>query len=154
MILRWVSRPVWLALVAGGCLAITALAAASPSSTPVLKSPRNGGAVHAGRFSLIVFDPGLTPGTRPVSVTISPNRRLDRFGHLAVRACNGRCDFLALHEWNGHRGYWIVRAPPGFAPWWSITPGKYFWQAVHVAPLCQAPGCQVASAIHSFRVVG
>jgi len=36
---------------------------------------------------------------------------------------------------------------------WNETPGKYYWQAQYTAPLCQAPHCEVLSAMHSFRVV-
>jgi hypothetical protein len=136
------------------CGAVVGAAIASPLSRPVLRSPRNGGNVRSGRVTLIVKDPGVPKAVRPVYVTISNKRKLDKYGHLAVRFhCNGRCDFLALHPWRGHRGYWIVHAPRGFTPWWSVTPGKYYWQAVHTAPLCQAKGCTVASAIHWFRVV-
>jgi hypothetical protein len=48
---------------------------------------------------------------------------------------------------------WIVHAPGGFKPWWAVTPGKYYWQAVHTAPNCAAPGCRVVGPIHAFRVV-
>lgn len=51
----------------------------------------------------------------------------------------------------------VYRPPHGrvkeFPGVWNETPGKYFWQAQHTAPLCQAPHCEVISAMHSFRVV-
>jgi hypothetical protein len=132
--------------------AVTALA--SPLSAPILRSPGLGKSVHAGKITLVVKDPGVPNNVSPVYVTISSKRKLDKYGHLIINVakCN-RCDFTSMHHWKGHPGLWIVTSKFSFAGYWAVTPGKYYWQAQHVAPLCQAPGCEVVSAIHSFRVV-
>jgi hypothetical protein len=134
---------------------IAAVATASPFSPPQLKAPRNHHRVHAGVITLIVKDPGVPRGVRPVYVTIRPDRKLDRHGFLKApgRRCH-RCDFVAMKPWKHHRGFWIYKSKFNFPGYWAVTPGKYYWQADHVAPLCHAKGCEVVSRIHWFRVVG
>jgi hypothetical protein len=135
-------------------MAIAAVAAASPFSPPIQKSPGNHHTVHAGVVTLIVKDPGVPKDVRPVYATIDPRRALNKYGELKELKCAGGCDFVALHPWKGHPGFWIYKSQFNFPGYWAVTPGKYFWQAVHVAPLCQAKGCSVVSPIHWFRVVG
>jgi hypothetical protein len=136
-------------------LAGAAVALGSPFSAPVLKSPGKGKRLHAGVITLIVKDPGVPKDVQPVYVTISPKRKLDKYGRLKqYGGCGSKCDFVALKPWRHHAGEWIYKTPFNFPGYWAVTPGKYYWQAEHVAPLCQAKGCEVASAIHTFRVVG
>jgi hypothetical protein len=49
---------------------------------------------------------------------------------------------------------WIYSSHYNFPGYWAVTPGKYYWQAQHVAPLCHAPHCTVFSDVRSFRVTG
>lgn len=137
-------------------LAGATVALGSPFSAPVLKSPGKGKRVHAGVITLIVTDPGVPRDVQPVYVTISPNRhKLDRYGRLKqYKGCGSKCDFVALRPRPHHAGQWIYKTVFNFPGYWAVTPGKYYWQAEHVAPLCEAKGCEVASAIHSFTVVG
>ncbi len=137
-------------------LAGAAVALGSPFSKPVLKSPGSGKRVHAGVVTLIVKDPGVPRHVQPVYVTISPKRKLNRYGRLTDKNCSlgVQCVFVALKPWRHHAGEWIYKSQFNFPGYWAVTPGRYYWQAEHVAPLCQAKGCEVASAIHSFRVVG
>ncbi|MFZ0041901.1 MAG: hypothetical protein WAK93_11380 [Solirubrobacteraceae bacterium] len=154
MLERLVGRSVAVGLLAVACvLAGAAGAIASPTSRPVLKSPGNGKRVHAGHVKLKVFDPGVPKDVSPVYVTISNKRSLDRFGHLKVHShCASKCDFVALRRGGG--GTWTYKAPFNFPGYWAVTPGKYYWQASHTAPLCQAKGCEIVSKIHTFRVTG
>ncbi len=127
----------------------------SPFSHPVLKSPGKGTRVHAGVVTLIVKDAGVPKSVRPVYVTISARKTLNRFGRLTQsKTCGSKCDFVALAPRKGHRGEWIYKTPFNFPGYWAVTPGKYYWQAEHVAPLCKAKGCEVVSPIHTFTVVG
>lgn len=146
-------RILTLTAVAVCALAGAAVALASPFSAPVLVSPHTGGSVAAGTITLIVKDPGVPKSVRPVFVQISRHRKLDKNGFLArcLNVSKG-CDFIALKPRNGHPGEWIAKSGPGFPGYWATTPGKYYWQANHTAPLCQAKGCEVVSKIHSFRV--
>jgi hypothetical protein len=147
--------PVAFALAVVCLLAVSATAVASGFSAPILRAPGNGKAVHAGTVTLIVNDPGVPNDVRPVYVTISDKRSLDKYGHLKMaKHCSSRCDFLALHPWKGHKGLWITKTQFNFPGYWAVTPGKYYWQASHVAPLCEAKGCSVVSAIHTFHIVG
>jgi hypothetical protein len=155
-----VHRPGWrftavLAAALAAVLAFSAVALASGLSSPVLKAPHNGGRVHTGRITLIAKDPGVPNDVRPVYVAISPKRKLDRYGHLykCLKVSRG-CEFIALRPWHGHPGMWKYTATVGFPGYWAVTPGKYFWQAEHTAPLCHAKGCEVVSKIGTFRVVG
>jgi hypothetical protein len=121
-------------------------------SVPVLSSPRNGQRVHASHFRLIVKAPGVPRAQWPLYATISPQRTLDSSGNLAQ--CDGtRCDFVQLTPWRHHPGYWIFTPLPGYPGYWAATPGRYWWQAEYAASSCQATSCEIASAIHWFRVV-
>jgi hypothetical protein len=156
MTTRMWPRAVWLVI---GALAVllagAAVAWGSPFSHPVLKSPGKGKRVHAGVITLIVKDPGVPKDVRPVYVTISNKKSLNRFHRLTTyKTCGSRCDFVALAPRKGHAGEWIYKTPFNFPGYWAVTPGKYYWQAEHVAPLCKAKGCEVVSKIHAFTVVG
>jgi hypothetical protein len=143
------------ALALLGVIAFGAVALASPFSAPILKAPRGGQHVHAGVVTLIVADSGIPKDVRPVYVTISPRRTLDKFGHLkTAKNCSSRCDFVKLHPRKGHPGQWIYKSQFNFPGYWAVTDGKYYWQAEHVAPLCQAKGCEVVSKISTFHIVG
>jgi hypothetical protein len=135
------------AVLALGSVALAAVA-------PVLRSPRNGHRVHAGHVRLVVYDPAV--GGSSLYVAIRRQRKLDRYGYLVHAPCNVAkgCDFITLRHWKGHPGYWTYVAGVSFPGYWATTPGRYYWQASIVAPLCAAPGCQLVSAIHSFRVHG
>ena len=88
-------------------------------------------------------------------MTISYKRSLDRYGHLVQpHHCDViRCDFLALRPYRGHPGFYTFLAlDHPFPGYWASTPGTYFWQAEHVANLCDAPGCEVVSPIRTFKV--
>jgi hypothetical protein len=141
-----------LALV--GIIASGAMALASNSTRPTLKAPHKGQAVHAGTIRLVVYEPGLTDSS--LYVAIRRQRKLDRNGYLAHNPCDVSkgCDFITLQHWHGHRGYWVYTAGVSFPGYWATTPGRYYWQASIVAPSCQAKGCEIASAIHTFKVVG
>ena len=133
-----------------------AAALASQSSPPALKSPRAGGRVHVGNVRLVVQDPGLVGHERPVYVAIGPTKKRVRrlAALLGAAGCGPRCDYIALHPWKHHPGKWIVVAK---APrdGWTRIPGRYFMEAEHVSPpaLCGQHGCEIRSAIRSFRVV-
>lgn len=148
------------ALLAIGVLAVVlagaAVALGSALSHPLLKSPGKGKRVHAGVITLIVKDPGVPKPVRQLFVTISNKHSTDRFGHLAqYKGCSvGECDFVKLKARRHHPGEWVYKSQFSFPGYWAVTPGKYYWQAQHVAPLCQTKGCVVVSAIHAFTVVG
>lgn len=133
---------------------LAASAVANDNTRPVLKSPGKHKVVRPGRIILKVYDPGVSKDLRPVYVTIRPNRKLDRAGHLSNAHCDvaKRCDFLDLTPWRGHRGWWIYVNKTSFPGWWATTPGRLYWQASHTAPLCDAKGCEIVSRIGSFRV--
>jgi hypothetical protein len=141
-----------LAAVVAAALVVAAVAVGSPFSAPVLKSP--GKRVHAGKITLVVKDPGVPKSVRPVYVQIRPQRKLDKNGHLArcIEVSKG-CEFTSLRPWRGHLGMWRTTVKNSFPGYWAVTPGKYYWQADHVAPLCHARGCEVVSKIGTFRVV-
>jgi hypothetical protein len=141
------------ALILIGVLGGTAVAVASSFSAPILRSPHQGAHVAAGVVTLTVEDPGVPASVGPVYATISPKRTLDKNGYLkTARGCSGRCDFVKLHHWKGHPGMWIYKSTYNFPGYWAVTPGRYYWQANHVAELCQAKGCEVVSKIHAFFV--
>jgi hypothetical protein len=143
-----------LAVVLVGILAASAVALASGFSSPILKSPGKNARVHAGKITLVVKDPGVPNDVRPVYVEISPKRKLDKNGRLfrCLNVSHG-CEFVALRPWRGHPGMWKFTTGVSFQGYWAVTPGKYYWQANHVAPLCHAKGCEVVSRIGTFRVV-
>jgi hypothetical protein len=137
---------------------VSAAALASGLSKPVLKAPGRNGKVHIGSIVFKVFDPGVPKDVSPLDIAIGPNKsdvtRLSLLKGLP-KSCKSKCDFVAMKPLKGHPGTWIYKVPkslqfPGF---WANTPGRYYWQAEHVAPLCQAPHCEVMSPIRSFRVV-
>jgi hypothetical protein len=144
---------VLVALIAGA-LAVSAVALASPFSAPVLKKPGKNARVHAGKITLVVQDPGVPKDVQPVYVQISPKRKLDKNGFLArcLKVDRG-CEFTSLKPWKGHPGMWKTTVDVSFPGYWAVTPGTYYWQANHVAPLCQAKGCEVVSKIGVFHVV-
>ncbi len=135
--------------------AFGAVALASNSTPPSLKAPGKGAHVHAGVVTLKVYDPGLTGDSAPVYITISPRKHLNKEGFLTpAKGCGSRCDFFAMTHWSHHKGWWIYKTHFNFPGYWAVTPGKYYWQANHVAPLCQAKGCELVSGIHSFTIYG
>jgi hypothetical protein len=149
---RW---PVSLVVAIVCLLAGAAVAVASSFSPPVLRAPRNGQHVHAGRVTLLVYDPGVPADVRPLFVTISSKRTVDKFGHLKIDISRCKhCDFVSLRPVKRHPGLWSYTAHFNFPGYWAVTPGKYYWQANHVAERCQAPECEVVSEIHTFRIVG
>lgn len=149
-------RRLTLALVAGviAALAVSGVALASGLSKPILKKP--GRIVHkSDKFTWVVKDPGVPKSVRPVYVQVEPKRKLDKNGFLKSCVDVGHgCSFLALKPWKGHPGLWKLTDTGDFPGWYGRTPGKYYYQAQHVAPDCQAKGCTVVSKIKSFRVVG
>ena len=95
-------------------------------------------------LTLTVEDPGVPASVGPVYATISPKRTLDKNGYLkTARGCSGRCDFVKLHHWKGHPGMWIYKSTYNFPGYWAVTPGRYYWQANHVA---EKAGTVVGSA--------
>jgi hypothetical protein len=136
-------------------LAGATVALANGFTTPVLKSPHQGQRVRAGTVTLVVYDPGVPKDVNDLAVQIEPRRKLGRNGHLAtcLKVSKG-CDFIGLKKWAHHPGFWRFTTSATFPGYWAVTPGKYYWQASHTAPLCQAKGCEIVSAIHSFRIVG
>lgn len=152
-------RPVWmtLAVMLVGSLVTAAVALAASFSKPVLKSPGNGKSVHAGHILLKVnvnFPSQLPGDERHIFVAIGPTRKaVERLiiNKPAPKGCGERCTFVELNR--AKPGVFTYRAKFIFPGIWNETPGKYFWQAQYTAPLCQAPHCEVISAMHSFRVV-
>ena len=49
---------------------------------------------------------------------------------------------------------WRVTISGSFNGFFTSTPGEYYWQAQHVAPVCRVKACLVVSEIKSFRVTG
>jgi hypothetical protein len=142
------------ALVLATFAAVVGVALANNNTPPTLRTPHKGARVHAGVIRLTVYDPGLSGDSAPVYVTISNRRSLDRYGHLKEpKGCNSRCDFFPLKRVKGHPGLWRYTAKYNFPGYWAVTPGRYYWQANHVAPACDANGCELVSPIRSFRVV-
>lgn len=104
-------------------LAAAAGAAAAGGPTPKLLSP-NHRHVNPGRIRLVVNIP-LRPNSHGVFIAITPRRKLDRNGHL--KACFGnRCDFVSPRHSKGDKYSYV--APFNFHGYWSVTPGKYYWQ--------------------------
>jgi hypothetical protein len=157
-----VHRPGWrlsAVLVAAliAALSVSAVALASGLSKPAQKSPHRGAHVHAGAITFKVSDPGVPKDVRPLDIAIAPNKKtLSRISLLKgiPKSCASKCDYVAMHPWKGHAGMWIFTNHDSFPGFWAVTPGTYYWQAEHVAPLCNAPHCLVMSAVHVFHVVG
>lgn len=104
-------------------LAVSAGAAVAGGVAPKLLSP-NHRHVNPGRIRLVVNIP-LAPNRHGVFIPITPKHKLDRFGHL--RECFGRrCDFVSPTHWKGHKYSYVAKY--NFAGYWSVTPGKYYWQ--------------------------
>ena len=152
-------RPVWmtLAVMLVGSLATAAVALGASFSKPVLKSPGNGKSVHTGHILLKVnvnFPSQLPRSERHIFVAIGPTRKAvsrQIIDKPPPKGCGERCTFVELTR--AKPGVFTYRAKFDFPGIWNETPGKYFWQAQYTAPLCQAPHCEVISAMHSFRVV-
>ena len=146
-----------LAVVLVGSLVAAAVALAASFSKPVLKAPGNGKSVHAGHILLKVnvnFPSQLPRSERHIFVAIGPTRKAvsrQIIDKPAPKGCGERCTFVELTR--AKPGVFTYRAKFDFPGIWNETPGKYFWQAQYTAPLCQAPHCEVISAMHSFRVV-
>jgi hypothetical protein len=106
-------------------LALAAAAAvAATSAAPTLLSP-NHKRVNPGRIRLVVNIP-LKAANHGVFIVIAPKRKLDGLGHL--KGCGGnRCDFVGPKHWKGHKYSYV--APFSFRGYWSVTRGKYYWQA-------------------------
>jgi hypothetical protein len=155
-VVRMRRRVVWsgvLALVL--VFAFAGAALAGNFTTPKIKSPRNGAHVHAGRITIKVYDPGVSHDVSPVNVTINPHRKLDKYGHLKSNCSVSKgCEFYGLKKWKHHPGWWILTENVSFPGFWAVTPGTYYMQASHVAPLCQAKGCEVVGRIQKIHIVG
>jgi hypothetical protein len=142
-----------LAVVLVGSLVAAAVAVAASFPRPVLKSPGNGKTVHAGRIVLRV-NVHLPRGEHSLYAAIGPSRKAVARGILLKpfpKGCNSRCTFIKFRQVKP--GVFTYKAQFDFPGIWNETPGKYYWQAQYTAPLCQAPHCEVISAMHSFRVV-
>jgi hypothetical protein len=105
-------------------LALAGGAIAAGGVAPTLLSP-NHAHVAPGPIRLVVEVP-LKPANRGVFVAISPAHKLDRNGHLKECFANG-CDFVGPKHWKGDKYSYV--APFNFPGYWSVTPGKYYWQA-------------------------
>ncbi|HYZ81801.1 MAG TPA: hypothetical protein VE571_11050 [Solirubrobacteraceae bacterium] len=142
-----------LAVVLVGSLVAAAVAIAASFPRPALKSPGNGKRVHAGHIVLRATV-HLPASEHALYAAIGPTRKaVTRQIQLkgAPKGCNGKCTFIRFRQVKP--GVFTYRAQFSFPGVWNETPGKYFWQAEYTAPLCQAPHCEVVSAMHSFRVV-
>jgi hypothetical protein len=145
--------PIALAVVLVGSLVAAAVALAASFPHPALKSPGNGKSVHAGHIVLRA-NVHLPAGEHSLYAAIGPSRKaVARLILLkpAPKGCNAKCTFIKFRQVKP--GVFTYRAKFDFPGVWNETPGKYYWQAQYTAPLCQAPHCEVLSAMHSFRVV-
>jgi hypothetical protein len=60
------------------------------------------------------------------TVAVGRLTKAHRFGHL--KACGGaRCDFVGPTHWKGDRYSYVAHY--NFPGYWSVTRGKYYWQA-------------------------
>jgi len=105
-------------------LVATAVAVAAGGVSPQLLSP-NHKHVARGRIRLVVEVP-LKPTSQGVFIAVSPSRKLDKYGHLKV-CSSSRCDFVSPKHWKGSDYSYVARF--NFPGYWSVTPGKYYWQA-------------------------
>jgi len=112
------------AVVAAFTMVLVGTAAAAGGVSPALLSP-NHKHVAQGRIRLVVEVP-LKPTSHGVFIAVSPTRKLDKYGHLKV-CSSSRCDFVSPTHWKGHDFSYV--APFNFPGYWSVTPGKYYWQA-------------------------
>lgn len=108
-------------------LSLTAVAVAAGGGTaPRLLSP-NHKHVAPGRIRLVVEVP-FKPTGHGVFIAVSRSRKLDKYGHLKVcGASQSGCDFVSPNHWKGHDYSYV--APFNFPGYWSVTPGRYYWQA-------------------------
>ena len=115
------------AAVLGATLALLlalAGAAFAGGTAPTLLSP-NHKHVGPGRIRLVVNIP-LRAANHGVFVAVTPQRKLDKFGHLKACFVN-RCDFVGPTHWKGSLYSYVAKF--NFPGYWSVTPGKYYWQA-------------------------
>ncbi len=114
------------AVVAALMVVLVAVAVAAGGLSPRLLSP-NHKRVGPGRIRLAVDVP-VKPTSHGVFIAVSRSRKLDEYGHLKVCGSTASgCDFVSPTHWKG-RDYSYL-APFNFPGYWSVTPGKYYWQA-------------------------
>jgi hypothetical protein len=145
--------PIALAVMLVCSLVAAAVALAASFPKPAIKSPVNGKSVHAGHIVLRV-NVHLPAGEHALYAAIGPSRTAVARGILLKpfpKGCNSKCTFIKFRQVKA--GVFTYKAQFDFPGVWNETPGKYYWQAQYTAPLCQAPHCEVLSAMHSFRVV-
>jgi hypothetical protein len=115
----------------GAVVAVSACAIAFAAVIhPTLISPK--GKVGPGHIKLVVKDPAAHGGIA-VFVQIEPQKHLDKHGKLkpCTNASRG-CDFVELKRVKNKPGYWSYVTPAyTFPGWWTTTPRKYYWQALH-----------------------
>jgi hypothetical protein len=104
-------------------LAAAAPVAAAGGAAPKLLSP-NHKHVGPGRIALVVNIPRKA-ARHGVFITVASKRKLDSHGHLKL-CSSSRCDFVGPKHWKGHKYRYV--APFNFPGYWSVTPGKYYWQ--------------------------
>ena len=105
-------------------LVLAGAAIAASSVAPQLLAP-NHKHVAPGKVRLVVGVP-LKAASHGVFIAINPKRQFDKSGHL--KACgSSRCDFVQPKHWKGDKYSFV--APFNFPGYWSVTPGKYYWQA-------------------------
>lgn len=105
-------------------LGVSGAALAAGRAAPRLLSP-NHRRVAPGRIRL-VLDVPFKPAKHGVFITIATKRRRDRFGHLKF-CSSSRCDFVGANHWRGHRYSYVAQF--SFPGYWSVTRGRYYWQA-------------------------
>ncbi|MBV8948980.1 MAG: hypothetical protein JO286_11670 [Solirubrobacterales bacterium] len=104
-------------------LGVAGAAIAAGSAAPKLLAP-NHQRVAPGRIRLVVEVP-LKAAKHGVFVTIATQAKLDKFGHL--KECGAsRCDFVGPTHWKGDKYSYVAQF--NFPGYWSVTPGKYYWQ--------------------------
>ena len=104
-------------------LVLAGAAVAAGGAAPQLLSP-NHKHVGPGKIRLVVNVP-LRAASHGVFIAINPKRQFDKSGHL--KACgSSRCDFVEPKHSKGNKYSYV--APFNFPGYWSVTPGKYYWQ--------------------------
>ena len=121
-------KPWWragvLAAALAVVLAVAGAAAGAGGPAPQLLSP-NHKHVAPGRIRLVVAVP-LKAAKHGVFINIATRRKLDKFGHL--KECGGTsCDFVGPKHWKGDKYSYVAQF--NFPGYWSVTPGRYYWQA-------------------------
>ena len=105
-------------------LGVAGVAIAAGSPAPRLLAP-NHQRVAPGRIRLVIEVP-VKAAQHGVFVTIATKKKLDRFGHL--KECSAsRCDFVGPTHWKGDKYSYVAQF--NFPGYWSVTPGRYYWQA-------------------------